>query len=356
MLRTHPLRSLVLAVVLVAPLGSAGSAAARTGTWRWSRPAAVDPSGGGFTGVSCPSARLCVAVDQDGRVLASSDPRGGRHAWSAARIAGGADRTLAGVSCPTARLCVTAAGDGDAYVSTNPMGHASAWRAIRLAAGRMTSVSCPSSRLCVASAGAGGLVVTTDPTGGANAWRPMTLATEPDFQCEKEYMEQCPGGVASVTCPSARICVAVDGEGLVLWSTDPAGGADAWRSADVDPQARYLGTSAVSCPSASLCLFGDGERRVYTSRNPGGGRWTAGGRVRFAFQPLLCPLTTLCLAVDEIEHRNWLSAGAAAGRADWRRLTADATPVTGIACPSATECVAVDGAGRAMIGRPVRAG
>src|ERR1700683_116431 len=60
------------------------------------------------------------------------------------------------------------------------------------------------------------------------------------------------GAVAPIrlSCPSTTLCVAVDGAGHVITSTQPKGSA-AWLTVDVD------GTHAindVACPSGSLCV------------------------------------------------------------------------------------------------------
>ena len=57
-------------------------------------------------GLSCASTRLCVAVDDAGNVLTSSDPADGP-AWHSAAVDPG--HQLRGVSCPSTRFCVVVA-------------------------------------------------------------------------------------------------------------------------------------------------------------------------------------------------------------------------------------------------------
>ena len=75
------------------------------GTWSFGT---IDPDGSDLTGVSCPSARLCVAVDLDGAIFASTNPAGGPATWYLTRRRGGRKRGWFDVSCPNVRLCVAA--------------------------------------------------------------------------------------------------------------------------------------------------------------------------------------------------------------------------------------------------------
>ena len=52
---------------------------------------------------------MCVAVDEDGNVLASRDPSGGASAWHATHLQN--DR-FTGISCPSTTLCVASVVDG----------------------------------------------------------------------------------------------------------------------------------------------------------------------------------------------------------------------------------------------------
>jgi hypothetical protein len=57
-----------------------------------------------------------------------------------------------------------------------------------------------------------------------------------------------------VSCSSATSCVAVDGNGNVVTTTNPTGGASAWTTSDAAGSADM---TAVACPSASLCVAVD---------------------------------------------------------------------------------------------------
>lgn len=83
----------------------------------WSTPQAVDAGHDLYGGVSCPMTTLCVAADDAGNVVTTTEPLG---SWSVASVAG--STTLAGISCPTASLCVAVDQTGHVLSSTEPAG------------------------------------------------------------------------------------------------------------------------------------------------------------------------------------------------------------------------------------------
>ena len=108
-----------------------------------------------------------------------------------------------------------------------------------------------------------------------------------------------------VACaPMGASCTVVSGDGQLFGSADPTGGAGAWTATS------ELGAdvTAVSCPSARLCVavgnssFGLGPDRgeVYTSSDPASSRWT-GAFLRDRLKPLdlTCPSNTLCIATGQ---------------------------------------------------------
>lgn len=143
----------------------------------WSAPVQVD--GTNFLqSVSCTSSSLCVAGDQHGNVVASTNPTGGAGAWSPAANVDGSD-SLDAVSCPSASLCVAVSTFGNLVTSTNPTGGAAAWSApvnFDLTGGGTNvpdSVSCPSVSLCIVVDFSGNVLASSAPTGGAGAWNPV---------------------------------------------------------------------------------------------------------------------------------------------------------------------------------------
>jgi hypothetical protein len=163
----------------------------------------------------------------------------------------------------------------------------------------LLGLSCPSVGLCVAVDGAGDVIESSNPGGGASVWQDANV----------DDAQQLFG----ISCPSASLCVAVDGSGDVVTSTNPAGGADAWTVARVDGTNRM---SSVSCPSSRLCVVVDDAGNVVVSIDPAGGpaAWTVSHIDNQAYyecskyqtfpcQPQLvgvsCPSVSLCVATDD---------------------------------------------------------
>ena len=274
-------------------------------------------------GVSCPSTSLCAAVDWS-NLLTATDPSGGASAWTTAAIAG--YPSLSVISCPSVSLCV-AGGGGPTILtiltSTDPIGGASAWTSasIPFDRGTLDGVSCPSVSLCVATTDRADVFTSTDPTGGADAWTKTTIDTGTN-------------GLNSVSCPSVSLCIAVDTAGNALTSTDPPGGASAWTMTNIDPGNVLEG---VSCPSVSLCVAVDLAGNIVTSTDPTAGpsAWTRTPIDRGAFlNAVSCPSVSLCVAGDP--NGNILTSTDPTGGANtWTRAAVD-IPGCG---PQSTPCI-----------------
>jgi hypothetical protein len=139
----------------------------------------------------------------------------------------------------------------------------------------------------------GSLLVSTDPTGGAAAWKVI----------------DAPGGAGDlegIDCVGS-LCAAGNATGNILTSTDPAAGAP-WTEAKAGIAALVTG---VSCPTATACLGVDNNGSVLTSTDPTGGSasWQAENLVPFEATPgeaqfnhnalfgASCASTSLCALV-----------------------------------------------------------
>jgi hypothetical protein len=163
-------------------------------------------TGSAFIGVSCPSAKLCVAVDDGGNVFSTTNPAGSKSAWHSFNIPGSAGD--AAVSCLSAAFCVVVA-DGDLLTSSNPTGGRSAWR--RLGTNAAFSVfgefsgpvgSCVMAPLCVFGEIDGGLAISENPTASDQVWRSVRV--------------DATNMVNAVSCSGPTLCVAVDSAGNVI--------------------------------------------------------------------------------------------------------------------------------------------
>ena len=146
------------------------------------------PASASLQSVSCPSLVFCTAVDNVGQVITSTRPTVSWRVSTAETVkpcgpeAYGCVGSLTGVSCPAVSLCVAVDNQGDVVTSTNPLDPASGWTATSVEAGTsnqgptlLLGVSCPSSSLCVALDEFGNVVTSRQPTGGASTWRIANL-------------------------------------------------------------------------------------------------------------------------------------------------------------------------------------
>ena len=227
------------------------SVAPTTGASGWKQ--VESDSSHALTSVSCASIELCAAVDNAGRVLVSNDPAAAG-TWTARSIDG--TTPLTSVSCPTESLCVAVDQLGKALVSEKPASSAQPWASATIDSGHvLESVSCASAHLCVAVDDAGSALASGQPAGGAASWSARDVDSAHPL--------------LGVSCEVAA-CVAVDGYGNSLASADPASLAPTWSSTGIDPGASG-GTgvpAGVSCASSGLCLAVDGAEAARASDDP----------------------------------------------------------------------------------------
>jgi hypothetical protein len=304
--------------------------------------------------VSCTTtpASLCVAIDDLGSIVTSTNPIGGASAWTETKID---SHTLFSVSCARSTLCVATDAAGDVVTSTNPTGGASAWKVTSIdGTNYLYGVSCTvtPSTLCVAVDNAGQIFASTNPTGGSSTWKTVDSG----------------GGVLSaVSCATATLCAAVDTSGYILTSTNPTAGASAWSRNFVDTNTNnaLYGVSCTTNPS-TLCVAVDAGDYVWTSTNPAGGvaGWTGAPieSTSVVLDAVSCATTTLCVAADgggdlltSTNPTGGLSAWTATQvepciNAEKCGSTASGIPINGVSCPSTSLCLAADSGGNVIVG------
>ena len=75
--------------------------------------------------------------------------------------------------------------------------------------------------------------------------------------------------LSAISCPSAQLCLAVDGSGDLVSSSNPTGGPATWTTADIDGTSLGLnGLTAISCPTSSFCAAVDLMGNVLTTTTP----------------------------------------------------------------------------------------
>ena len=307
----------------------------------WSPPVLVDRHGH-LTEVTCPSTRLCIAIDQAGRVVTSRNPTGGRRARSRPTSVdkNGLDGLPNALSCPSERLCVGVDNNSEVVISTNPAGGKRAWSTrVNIDSNAWTTgISCPSARLCVAvDAGlsGGAVLVSTNPRRGRGVWSRRVPVD----------------GIVldKVACPSTTLCVASDPLGYGVVSRHPAGSRRAWSSLfPLDPFA-----ASTPPPPADSEAEVDANGNIVTSTNPAVGSKAWRAAVHMYPGPLhgvSCPSSRLCVAVGD-GGSIVTSTAPTAPYATWtapRKIAPSS--LTGIACPSTRLCVAIDARGEIIAG------
>jgi hypothetical protein len=260
----------------------------------WSAAAKVDTAGP-ITGISCPTTSFCAAVDGVGAFVYSTSPTKGAKAWShpvridSSVAVGGGYSGLTDISCPSASLCVAVdnAAVGNAVYSTDPTGGKSAWKTVKLQ-GPATSVDCPTTTLCV--------------IGGSERY----VSTAPSDPTSWKAAGALTGGVyQDIDCVGATLCIGVGfgttSTGFENATKTPTG---AWSTVfnvigDPPPIGSTL-LDTVSC-TRGTCLTLDGADNAYVSGSAAKGLWTATGPIRTKsisdFNAVSCT-SGMCVVVD----------------------------------------------------------
>jgi len=147
-----------LAVLLAVP--AAGAQTGTTQSLSWSAPVAFDFGDHTYhralTAVACPSTSLCVAADDQGNVVSSTDPGDVAPTWTMTNVAG--TTRINGISCASTSLCVAVDDAGDVMTSTDPSA-ASSWATDNVDGTHwIYGISCPSTSLCAAVDNVGNLL------------------------------------------------------------------------------------------------------------------------------------------------------------------------------------------------------
>lgn len=315
------------------------------------------------SGLSCPSLRLCVAVDNSvngpGSVAAGYLFTGSNlfshGAWKMIQLPG--EQQLSGISCPTVSFCAVL-GDG-VWTSTDPTGGVSAWKRTILPAtppppagmeeGGSYGIDCPSSSMCVVW-GRGGVDVSADPTGGTATWHPTQLPV----QFTNVY-----GVYSGVSCASNSFCVAYASEGKIATSANPTSASPTWTSAYIDTTYSTMPYGAQSndlwdfdCSAMEFCAGIDRGGNVVTSTDPDGGadKWhvaelSGGPNVFSGFLPAIaCESNAFCVVAGDA--RSWSTYDPMGGAPAWIHDVGSAPSNVGLpllACPSLDACLLVVG-------------
>jgi hypothetical protein len=326
--------------------------------------------------LSCPSAALCVAFQQDGRADTTTRPLNATVGWTVASADPG--QTPVGLDCPATSACFGIDAAGGLLSSGAPA--QGIWHRLRLdSKGAPVAISCPSRSFCAMVDTAGYVYSSADPGGGASAWTARRLEVPRRLRGQ-------PVTLTDVTCASVRFCLVTDGDGRVFSTTHPGGAARNWTRHQIWFP-RLLGDyslAAAACPTAIDCTLmatdtgwltpakadpdalgsyaltssdPSGDADHWKIRQIDGGYLTASGRDDGGVATgLSCPTPRLCAMVDDLGTAV-TNTGAASGRWLSAAIDAPAAPgyadgavgLTGISCFSGGHCVAVDGFGNRFV-------
>jgi hypothetical protein len=310
-----------------------------------------------------------------------------RAGWSAMAVTplrGSGATVLTGVSCPTARFCMavgtTQRGSGLLAERFNGSG----WRPMRphgtgLRA-RLAAISCLSTRWCVAVGYTGESPAGKLPLAefwNGRSWHPQVVHTQAGLSADQWSLFE------GVSCPTQTRCYAVGQAGppqpdmeddlLATWTQ-----GQGWTYTMLDgTQTNVLNMSGVSCSSLDACFaVGQsawrgatpaGEEPVYfayQSLNGSyqwGGAGSSGSDTGVSMNAVACPGGYQCIAVGQgIDGTNAsdklasfsLNLSGATAMPIGAPNTATAASLNGIACPTSRQCTSV---GDAQIGKRVRA-
>jgi hypothetical protein len=358
---TRPLiaaATFIAALTQLAGVALPANAAVRNsaGPLLWTAPAAVDITA--IDAMACPSTRLCLAVDRSGKVLWSTHPAGGSRTWLAAKVDGGNE--LTGIACPSTGLCVAVDGAGNVITSQNPTGGQAAWRVVKIDSSAtqantdttgsvlLRGVSCPSTGLCVAVDGAGNALASTNPTGPAAAWTIAHADADRSYGCGGTGLT-CQPPLVGVSCPSIALCAAVDFSGNILTTRNPTAPGP-WNSAPTDGN-RLSSLWGISCPLVGFCATVDGTAGRAITFNPAVPTVQHARALPDALYGIWCQSASLCLA--SVHTRAGLSGllgsyNPTAPASTWSLSSLGA--INTVACPSAAMCVAGDDQGHVAAG------
>jgi hypothetical protein len=204
-----------------------------------------------ISGIACPTATECVAVDTDGSGI-TYDPATATFIMRRIKVEEG--EALTGSACSSKTQCTAVDNDGQEITFSPLTGKVITTTAIDASVGldapsgdsddELDDVSCPGVTLCVA----------IDTRGAAVAFNPRSK------HAVKPTLIDTGNELTSISCPSKQRCVAVDGSGRAL-----AGGTkpSSWSATTLRGASALF---AVDCPSAKECVVVDATGDAFTGR------------------------------------------------------------------------------------------
>jgi hypothetical protein len=311
--------------------------------------------------VSCPLAKSCTAVGEyfnaGGTELTLAEHWNGSK-WSIQSTrnpAGAADSLLRGVSCISARACVAVGNEVTSAGAILPLAerwNGRSWKLIPPApGGPLAAVSCSSASACTAVGGAGSPL--------AERWNGSTWTIQPIAPLSGATSTALNG----VSCPSATACVAVGhwvNGGHTFALAERWNGSAWFFELPPNQSSSFNDLSAVSCPALTACsavgTFADpitGLTKTLGEFSPGIANWTLAntpspGQTHSFLYSVSCATTTSCTAIGDFDDIKGIEttlgafgAGTSLSFGATPTIPSENTFARGISCPSVTECILV---------------
>jgi hypothetical protein len=296
----------------------------RNGTWSKPQVVAVKNH---LIDISCPSPTLCLATDSRAGVY-----RWNGHSWSARiELAKKRDRGPSVVSCVSTTRCVAVANDGKSFRWNGGKWSAGPSATLPTVGGRITAVSCPTSSRCYATVEANdeGTLSGTVETLNGSAW---SAAPPSEFGVR----------LYTLSCPSATFCIA-GGDNSDQFRLSGASWTEVLAPLDL---------ASVDCLSDTYCFGLDtfGQTTTYngtswsTPTPPVIGSAPPPGPNYDYLIAASCPSKGHCHAVGGEIGATYSGSGLSTPK----RIERPSGEITAISCATSRFCIAVDRSGQAI--------
>jgi hypothetical protein len=338
--RVFPRLAAASVALLFGGLGLLALPGAAEASMSWSGPVAIDPQAGGvpINRVACASLTQCTAVDGVGHAV-TFNPES-PHGVTTATIG---THSLSGIACPSSAQCTAVDVSGN-ETTFDPESRAGGSPLVIDSKGIPLGVACPSTSQCT-TVDANGEEITFDPQSG------KTLGSTEIDPNGVLISVQCPGG-------SPTWCVAVDISGAAI-GFHPTGAPGVQGPTQIDSGQNTVVAAAAcsSTASSTQCALVDNVAGAIGFKAPLGGSPQPGGSGTILQSnagetvptALACPSDTECVAVDGHGNESLFDQTLIFGVA----IPVDpGQALSDVACPSESQCTAVDRDGQEVTFNP----
>lgn len=288
----------------------------------------------GFTySISCPTRTFCVAVDWHGAYLTYNGK-----SWSKPQTISSLAAAVDSVSCTSPTFCMAVDATNSNDLGGNIFifnGHT--WTYKGQDGLPLSSVSCTGPTFCE--------MLTFVPGGGGSVYTATWNGTTVLNGILDSYLGFGPApSEGFLSCVTPTFCVAVD----QLGNAFTFNGSSWSKPTALDPGLAQA-MDSISCPTQTFCAAIDQAGHEYTFN---GTSWTAPATIDSAGVPqtISCTVSRFCLIGDQSGNVATFNGATWSGTSDVDPGATPGTGLTGVSCPDAAHCVAVDWEGNALLG------